>query len=191
MKKVILIGGSSSTGKSYLAKQLAEKYRMSLIEIDDIRIALQSKLKPADFPNLFFFVENKNYLTDNSVEFLLSKLESVGVEIWPALNSLIDKHIACNEPVIFEGDGIIPKLAASRNQENIQSIFIYDDKENILQKELKRQRGGVNPNLEKQVEFSHQHGQMIKSQAESLGLITISASPQETLFERTIKLLEN
>ena len=191
MKKVILIGGSSATGKSFLAKQLAEKYKISVIEVDDIRIALQSKLKPADFPDLFFFLENINYLTDNSINFLISKLESVGVEIWPALNALIDKHITCNEPVIFEGDGIIPKLVASRNRESIKSIFIYDEKENILQKELKRQRGGVNQNLDKQVEFSYQHGQDLKKQAEILGFITILAPPQETLYERTIKLLEN
>ena len=115
--KVLLIGGCSATGKSYLARQLAAKYKTTVTEVDDIRIALQKKIKPSDNPSLFFFLENQNFLNEFPINVLLSKLEDVGNEVWPSLNGLIEKHIACNEPIIFEGDGIIPKLLASRNQE--------------------------------------------------------------------------
>jgi len=58
--KVLLIGGSSASGKSSLGRQLAESYKIPLTEIDDIRIALQQIVNKADHPHLFFFV-NKDY----------------------------------------------------------------------------------------------------------------------------------
>lgn len=184
--KVLLIGGSSATGKSYLSRQLSEKYKTPVMEVDDIRIVLQQKLKSVDNPDLFFFLENKSYLSDFPIDTLLAKLESVGNEVWLSLNSLIEKHIVCNEPIIFEGDGIIPKLLAQRNQEQTKSIFIYDDRESIRQRELVRQRGGNNPSLDKQIEFSYQYGQLMKNQAETNGFITICASPIESLYDRAI-----
>lgn len=187
--KVLLIGGCSATGKSYLARQLAEKYKTTVTEVDDIRIALQQKIKPSESPNLFFFLENHNYLNDFPIGILLSKLENVGEEVWPSLNGLIEKHIMCNEPIILEGDGILPRLLATRNQEKIKSIFIYDDKENIKKKELVRQRGGPNSNIDKQVDFAYQYGQVIKQQAEEVGYITICATPLETLFDRAFSTL--
>lgn len=187
--KVLLVGGSSATGKSYLARQLAGYYQTTLTEVDDIRIALQQKLKPSDYPDLFFFLENKNFLNDFPIDILLSKLKSIGNEVWPSLNALIDKHIACNEAIIFEGDGVIPRLVADRDQKQVKSIFIYDSLENIKQRELARKRGGENPNLEKQVEFSYQYGQLIKEQAEANSFSTILTSPIDTLFSRTVLAL--
>ena len=58
--------------------------------------------------------------------------------------------------------------------------------------ETERNRGGNAKELvDKQVEFSFAYGQAIKKQAEENGFITIKTSPIETLFDRTIKILEN
>lgn len=189
--KVLLIGGSSATGKSILARKLAEYYKIPVTEIDDIRIALQEVLDRSTYPDLFTFLDNPNYLNEYDSSDLVQKLLNVGKEIWKPLNALIEKHIICNEPVIFEGDGIIPELLAQRSQDKIKAVFLYDDKENLKARELNRNRGGNSQELaEKQAEFSFEFGQEIKKQAEKNGFITIQASPIEILFDRTIKLLE-
>ncbi len=38
---VLLIGGSSGTGKTNLAKQLGQRFGISWLEVDDLRLALQ------------------------------------------------------------------------------------------------------------------------------------------------------
>lgn len=188
---VLLIGGSSATGKSLLARQLAEHYKIPLTEADDIRIALQQVLENTTNPDLFYFLVNPNYL-ESDIPPLIQKLLNVGKEVWKPLSALIDKHIVCNEPVIFEGDAIIPELIATRDQNKIKAIFLYDDKENLKNRELARNRGGNSERMaERQAEFSFAVGQEFKKQAEENGYITIQASPIETLLDRTIKVLEN
>lgn len=190
---VLLISGSSATGKSILARRLADYYKIPLTEVDDVRIAIQEVLEKNSHPDLFAFLTNPNYLKDYDVEDLVQKLLNVGKEVWKPLNVLIDKHIACNEPVIFEGDVIIPGLLAQRNQDKIKAIFLYDDKENLKNRELERNRGGETSEelADKQAEFSSKFGQELKRQAEENGFMTIKTSPIKTLFERVIKILEN
>ena len=62
---VLLIGGSSGTGKSYLARQLAEYYKIPLTEVDDIRIALQQMVNKESNPDLFTFIDNPNFIDEH------------------------------------------------------------------------------------------------------------------------------
>lgn len=190
--KVLLIGGSGATGKSHLARQLAKHFEVPLTEVDDIRIALQKMVKKEDHPDLFTFLDaDSNFIEQNTPEYWSQKLLDVGKVIWPALDELITKHIVCNEPVIFEGDSVIPQLLASRSQNDIKAIFLYDDKEELYQRDIQRNRGNT-PNPEKAkkyVEFTHTYGQEIKKQAEENKFITIKASPIETLLTRVLEIL--
>jgi 2-phosphoglycerate kinase len=140
--KVLLIGGSSGVGKSHLARQLSDYYKVPLLELDDIRIALQQVVKETDHPDLFTFINTKNFYEKfNDQEFVLNLL-GVGAVVWKALDVLISKHIACDEPIIIEGDGIIPKLLFQRNQDYIKSIFLHDSIDSIKERQLKRDRLG-------------------------------------------------
>ncbi len=190
--KVILIGGSSATGKSYLARQLSNHYKIPMMEVDDIRIMLQQVLDKKSHPDLFFFLENPDFINNSQTEELVAKLLKVGDEIWPALKVLIEKHIACDESIIFEGDGIIPDLIAKEKFEETVSIFIHDTRENILERDLKRARGkNYDINLAtKQSSFSFAYGEEIKKQTENSKFIVIEASPIDTLFDRTLESIK-
>lgn len=188
---VLLIGGSSGTGKSILARSLALRYKIPLTEVDDIRIALQAAIESTSRPNLFTFLNTHNYLEKYSPKQFVKKLVDVGKEVWKPLNTLIDKHIACNEPVIFEGDGIIPDLLVQRDQNKIEAVFLYDDIDNLTARTTQRNRGGNNPELiAKEAKLSYALGQELKRQAEANGYKTLSASPSDTLLDRFIKAIE-
>jgi 2-phosphoglycerate kinase len=185
---VLLIGGSSGVGKSYLARQLAKKYEIPLTEIDDIRIAIRTVANRLEHPDLFTFVDHPDYLAEFTSEYFTQKLIDVGLSVWPALDVLLGKHIGLNERAIFEGDGIIPELLATRNREKIKAIFLYDDLEQIKERQFKRNR---NPNrsadrAENNSLFSYAYSEELRKQAESHGFTTIKASPVETLLERVV-----
>lgn len=189
---VLLIGGSSGTGKSHLARQLSEYYKTPLTEVDDIRIALQQIVDKEKYPTLFTFIDNPNFYDKYTEHQFADKLLDIAKIVWKSLDVLISKHIACNEPIIFEGDSIIPDLLAQRDTHDIKAIFIYDNIQKIKERQVKRNRdskGEEKDNLN--ALFSDTYGKEIKRQAEAHGFVAISASPIETLFERTLEILEN
>ncbi len=54
--KVSLIGGSSATGKTTLARRLARHYGLSVLQTDDVRMALQQMTTLEQHPALHYFI---------------------------------------------------------------------------------------------------------------------------------------
>lgn len=74
---------------------------------------------------------------------------------------------------------------------NVKAIFVYSDMQGIKERQVKRNRDSKGPEKDnKNALFSDTHGKELRRQAEAHGFLTISASPIETLFERTIQALE-
>ena len=189
---VLLIGGSSATGKSYLARQLSLHYQIPLTEVDDIRIALQQIADKATHPDLFYFLDNPHAVQAVETSQLVHRLSNVAREVWPALNELISKHIACNEPIIFEGDGILPELIASRDLRQVKNIFLIDSEENLYAADVRRHRGDYSGDgADSQARFSFQFGVELARQANHNHFPVMNASPLETLYSRVVTVLES
>lgn len=189
--EVLLIGGSSGIGKSHLARQLSEHYKLPHLEVDDIRIALQQVVSPEQYPQLFTFVNNPNFYHDYDEHEFVTKLLEVGEVVWKALDALISKHVKMNEPVIIEGDGIIPKLLSQRNLDDVKIIILQDELEIIKARQLKRNRMGKSlEKAEKNSLFSHTYTLELVRQAEIHSFPTLRTSPEETLLTRAISLID-
>ena len=187
---VLCIGGASCTGKSFLARQFACYHNIPFIEVDDIRIALRTVITREDYPDLFTFVDNPNFLEEFSEERFVTGLVNVGRALWPALNVLIDKHVQCGEQIILEGDGIIPELLASSDPNKVKTIFLYDTLESIQERiENRNRHGKERESAARRAALSFAYSETIRKQAEQYGLPTLLATPNETLFERVLTLL--
>ena len=189
--EVLLIGGGSGTGKSYLARQLSEHFKVPLSEVDDIRISLQQIADKEKYPELFAFLNNANYQNEMDENVFTQKLIGIGKVVWKSLKVLISKHAFLKETIIFEGDGIIPGLLKEIDLEKVKIIFLYDDLESIKERQLKRNRHGkISETVEKDALFAFTFNEAIREQAEANGFTTIKASPVETLFDRVLKEME-
>ncbi len=187
---VLLIGGSSATGKSYLARQLALHYQIPLMEIDDLRIAVQKMSAREKHPDLFYFPDHPDYLQVNDCSQLVEKLVNVAKALWPALNELITKHIVCHERVIFEGDGVLPQLIAQTDLQQVKSIFLFDTKEHLHTTDVERHRGKyTGEGVDKQAAFSFQYGLALEDEANHYHFPVVKTSPRETLFVRVLEVL--
>lgn len=189
---VLLIGGTSGVGKSHLSQQLAEHYKVSHMEADDIRIGLRTVTTREIHPELFTFLDNQNYLMEFTEKEFVEKLLATGSVISLALNDIVQRHVIFDEKIVIDGDSIIPSLLAKRSQEGIKAIFLYDDVDLILERQTQRNRNKKRTQ-EKMVinsQFSYAYSEEIRRQAEKYGYQTVKASPVETLFERIISELE-
>lgn len=199
--QVLLIGGSSGTGKTTIARQIARSEQISHLLVDDIRMALQATTTPEQQPDLHYFFAFDD-LSRLPVERFIEGFIRVGRALVPALEAIVSHHLVVPETgkLVFEGDGILPstflemKLTDIQGQENpelrnqIRCIFLVEDDEDaLLDNFISRDRGFHQAENAEQRRYVHSiwhFGQWLKSEAHRHNLKTIDVRPQATLQQR-------
>ena len=195
--RVLLLGGSSGSGKSTLAPPLARHFGISWLEADDVRLAMQRVTTPATHPALHFFLaENMETRPDFwglSPEAFRDGLIGVGEVVSHALEPVVTNHVAQARPVVLEGDGILPAMAAQcvfaglDVDDAVRAIFLIEsDSEVLLATMQGRMRDGA---LRNAARASWLYGLWLREEAVRRGLPVLEARPYETLLSRALLLL--
>lgn len=204
--QVLLIGGSSGVGKTILSQALAAHCGVSHLLVDDVRLALQECTSSEQYPDLHH-LEFDPDIWRASPEALCDGLIATSAALERALATIIAHHVVVDGigPVIIEGDGIAPQLAAKRDftgqkffyglvlQNQVRSLFITEpDEEVILANMLARGRGFDQLSLKEQhtqARASWLYNQWLRHEAEQRGLPTIASRPWNTLLQRALACL--
>jgi 2-phosphoglycerate kinase len=190
--KALLIGGSSGVGKTVVASELAKHLSVSLLLLDDIRIAIQQVTTKETNPELHVFL---NYSAEQwrKSESIYADWMTVGKAMAKPLNAIIDHHVSILGigPIIIEGDGILPSATIQTfEQKDVCSIFIVEQNEKQLLNNLRSRGRGFNDGGKLEQEgFAHAswlYGQWLAQEARKLGLLVIDAQPQQTIFQRLL-----
>jgi 2-phosphoglycerate kinase len=192
-----MIGGSSGVGKTVVARELAKHLSISLLLLDDIRIAIQQVTTFETNPELHIFLNYRAEQWRNS-QSIYADLITVGRAMAKPLNAIVDHHIKVPSvgPIIIEGDGILPSAGNQiYEQKEVCSIFIVEQSEEQLLKNLQSRGRGFNDGGElEQKGFAHAswlYGQWLAQEAKKLGLLVINAQPHQTIFERLLSSISN
>src|SRR5437016_3707429 len=90
---VLLIGGSSGTGKTSAAKAIAHQLGIECAQLDDFRLVLETTTTPTQQPALHFL--NDPQIADNlSPEDMCRKLVDVAQVMSKAIEIVIAHHVA-------------------------------------------------------------------------------------------------
>jgi len=108
---VTLVCGASGAGKSSVARPLAARYGVPLAEADDIVTALQAITTPGQQPAVHFWATHPE-ARDWAPEQIAARHFEVAGALRPAYAAVIADHVAFAAPVVFEGDYLLPELAA-------------------------------------------------------------------------------
>jgi nucleoside-triphosphatase THEP1 len=109
--KRLFITGIPTSGKSYLAKEIAEKVGGTAVFMDDFRKELSKDDKYRKWTDFYLNKNEKEYLTNTSDEQLWSNLVLQSEGLWPAFIAEINKYQEEIKPVIFECVNVMPHLA--------------------------------------------------------------------------------
>jgi len=137
--KVLLIGGSSGVGKSRVARQLGQRFGASWLAVDDLRLAFQRShaILPEKTDALSFF-EQTPQVWSLPPEQLRNGLITLGEVLIPALEVVIENHVDTADPVVIEGDAILPALISRPTVQTrasygqIQAVFLVEPEEDAL-----------------------------------------------------------
>lgn len=192
---VALIGGSSGVGKSTTAEQVGLRFGVPWLQLDDVRLALQSSrvTLPERTEALYFFEETPNVwrlpperLRDGLIA--LSDVLSVAVE------AVVEKHVTSAAPVLIEGDSIVPSMLTRRSlrdavhDKRVRPIFVIESEEEAIRASLEArgQEHATPTDTELRVEARAKwlHGQWLATEARDRGLAVLEARPWQTLALR-------
>jgi 2-phosphoglycerate kinase len=185
---VLLIGGASGSGKTSVSYHVARHFDVGITEVDDFQVILEKMTTPQQQPVLHFWNTHPNPTALAAEEIVEQGIE-VGQVMTPALQAVIDNHIESRQPIVLEGDFILPALAAQYT-EQVRAVFIYEpDESQILANYLRREPESGPQSFRARVSWLK--GEWLKREAERLGLAVLMSRPWDTLLSRLISVVES
>jgi 2-phosphoglycerate kinase len=197
---VLLIGGPSGVGKSTAARRIARQVGADWLQVDDLRLALQASRvslpSPDDKRKLTFFLETPDVWRQPLAR-LREGYIGVGEAMSPAIAKVMSNHLALSDPMVLEGDGILPSLLVlpevrdwdTGNQ--VRAVFVVEpDEDIILANMLARKRGMSRrppEELDTNARANWLFGQWLAGEAHRLDVPVVESRPLETLVDRILK----
>lgn len=197
----MLIGGVSGTGKTSVAVQIAKQVGYPWLQVDDLRLALQRSnvTLPQGTDDLYFFLKTPNVWSLPS-ERLCQALIAVGEVMAPAIEVIIESHIATQLPILIEGDGILPSFFARESLQKqisagrVRGVFLIEpDEAKLLNNILKRNRSidhMADAELRTEAHAKWLYGRWLIDEAQRYGLPLIEPRPWSTLPKRILKAVQ-
>lgn len=181
----VFIGGTPASGKTYLAKKVAEQTEVFHLDLDTLRKEMRSDPQLKFWTDFFFNLDEEKYLKETSCEQHWQNLIKQSEAFWPTILNKVNEVILTHKSAIFEGVNILPHLA--KKDFNFSGIFLLGGSfEQIFERNKKNPRWGQTEELQrKEAElFFNCDRQKYKEEAEKYGYKTFDnfiAAEQEVL----------
>jgi len=190
MSNIILLGGTQGTGKTTLAKKIAEHFKIPWISTDQIRsimrITTNKDLEPYLFPPS----------TELDLENLIAREIKQGEAVWGGVLALINNMYPW-EKCIIEGTAIFPHLVARdlKEKDNITPIFLLQGNIEIITKTVEERskmpwiKTKTKEQQEQKVQLITSLNEHIKTEAEKHKYRFIEANGYTNNFDEFVKIL--
>jgi chloramphenicol 3-O-phosphotransferase len=198
LPRVILIGGSPTSGKSTVARAIAAQVGFSVIGTDDLGAAARGVTGAAVAPDLFAMRADdyREYYISHSAEELLEHAQRSHRALWPGIESVIREHATWASSAIIEGWALLPDLVAKLDLSGVAAVWI-EVPDSVLEARVRANpafyAGASNPDLmirqftRRSVDF----GFVLRTQTSALQLPLVRLSGSETPEEASRALLES
>ncbi len=198
---VLLIGGSSGSGKTTVAERIGVQFQIPWLQVDDLRLTLQEirVTLPAGTDALYFFVRHPAVWT-LPPEQLCAGLIAVGEVMMPAIDVVVDHHVLTGKPLVLEGDGILPALLMRPSLRGhiavgrVRIVFLIEPEEDAIRANTRGRHGRgaqdltAAPTAEEWniVRMHALYGRWLASEAQRHGAPFVASRPWETVVERVL-----
>lgn len=194
---VLLIGGPSGVGKSTAAASPGRRWRIPWLQVDDLRLAFQRSQAtlPANTAALYFF-EQTPLVWQLAPDRLVHGLVAVGELMAPALEVIVENHLATGSPIIIEGDGILPSLftrpaiRSGADAGHVRGVMVVESDEEQLRRAIVGRARGIAARsaleLATEARAKWQFGNWITCEAHEHALPVVEARPRASLADRLV-----
>lgn len=129
-KKIILIGGAPTVGKSTLAKSLSDKLNIPWVSTDQIRQIMRSATSRVQTPSLFNpeGYDAEKFLNEFSADQIVEMEIAQGEATWVGVKAFIEDAYPWIDSYIIEGIAILPHFVHKdmHNLKEVCPVFLVD-----------------------------------------------------------------
>ncbi|MEK7175666.1 MAG: hypothetical protein AAB693_02610 [Patescibacteria group bacterium] len=130
-RKIILIGGAPTTGKSTMANLVAKHFNIPWISTDQIREIMRLVASRDKYPKLFSTGKYtaEEFLTKFSAKQIVTMEFEQSEEVWPGIRKFIKQNYTWKDGFVIEGVNILPHLIAKdfANDKDLKFIFLINE----------------------------------------------------------------
>jgi len=199
-RKVILIGGAPTAGKSTTAGLIAKRLNVPWISTDQIREIMRVTARREDMLKLFTpegYTAEK-FLTEFSAEEIAQMEMEQGEAAWVGIKKIIEDDYTWKDGFVVEGVNILPHLVKQDfgDDENIRAVFLVDEDADrtrhvVFTRGLWDDAHTYSDDVkEKEVEWSLLFSHKIKTEAEKHGYPCVEVTKNHSDLESVLKVLE-
>lgn len=144
----VFISGIPTSGKSYLARKIAEKTGAFHLDTDTLRREMSEDPALKYWVDFFWNQDEEEYLTNTSCKDHWQNLVKQSENFWPTILKRIKEVMRTNKSAIFEGVNILPHLA--NKDLNFPGVYLLGESfEQILERNKKNPRWGQTEQLQR------------------------------------------
>jgi 2-phosphoglycerate kinase len=197
MKKIILIGGMPTVGKSTIAKALSAKLNLPWMSTDQIREIMKSALgeNAQSVLNGSTGLSADEYLTKFTPQEVAEKEYEQGLMTWSGIEAMLHNDWTWRDGFIIEGVNILPLKAVNVQNlhPNVKVVFLSDTnvertRDVIYTRGLYGKADSYSDSLkEKEVEWVYLFDAMIRKDAEINGMNVIDVTKTDEDIQRILE----
>lgn len=191
--RVILIGGTSHTGKSTLAASLAERLGWRTLSTDSLA---RHPGRPWRAPPGVVPAHVAEHYRSLSAEALLDDVLQHYRKLWPSIRELVTRHATDGgEHLIVEGSALWPESVKSLQVQRVAAVWLTAS-DSLLQRRiadasrLAEATGDERLLIEKFLERTLRYNQRMLEAIACLGLVSINVERQPSLEALSAHCLE-
>lgn len=199
MRRILLIGGMPTAGKSTIAANLSQRLGLPWISTDQVRTIMRSVADRQTYPELFSPTDDGEvFLSSYSPQQIADMEYEQGIAAWRGISQLIRQDFTWRQGFVMEGVNILPHLVAQDFAQNeaIKAVFIGDhDKSRIREVVFTRGLWGAadsypNHLKEKEVEWVLRFSRKIHSEAVRYGLPWVEVNKHADDVKEVLRALK-
>jgi len=177
--KHIFITGIPTSGKSYLAKKLAERIGAKVVHLDDLRESLSINETYKKWTNFYLNQDEESYLTKTTLEKKWQDLVDQSEGLWPVFKEEIGKYQNETRLVIFECVNLLPHIIKT-NSNHIAVVLIGKNLEELLERNKQNPRWGNTEKLQELEarDFFEVERPKYKAEAEKYGYLVFESADE-------------
>ena len=203
MKKIILIGGSPTAGKSYITRKIAEELKLPWISTDTIREMMRKIVRKEDYKTLFLHADatsemGVDFLNNNSAKEIVKMVNKESEDTWKGVKALLETYYVFGSYII-EGVAILPSLIKefiNKNKDVVALFLIDEDIERVRKTIFTRglwDDASKYPDevKEKEVEWVISFNNHIKKETEKYGFPVVRVGNRSDYLKKIIRLIKS